>query len=245
VADHDELRESFRTLASGPSMASGDVLEGIRPRMRRARFVRRIGVAAAPLSLIVVVAIALTAAQSRVTVDQTVATDDGGLAAVVGTPTPNPERQDQQTDVDEAPLAATDIGQPATTGRTPEPSPTETPVDEPTATPPPTPTATSNPTASPTPDSPVQTELIETEGGTIDIEYTAALIVDVRPDPAAGYQSEIEKQEPTEAKVIFRGEETIEVEIRLEDGEVLYQAMENEEEEDVDEDETDEGGDDD
>ncbi len=232
MADHDEIRESFRTLASGPSMASSDVLEGIRPRMRRARLVRRIGVAAAPLSLIVVVAIALTAAQSRVTVDQTVATDGGGLAVVAGTPDPNPEGQDQQTGGDGPPLEATDIGQPATTARTPEPSPTETPVDEPTSTPPPT--ATSTPTASPTPDATVQTKLIETEGGTIDIEYTAAVIVDVRPDSAAGYRSEIEKHEPTEVKVIFHGEETIEVEIRLDDGEVLFQAMENEEEDDDD-----------
>jgi len=230
----DELRDSFRSLAASPPGLANDVLERIKPRMRRARFLRRLSIAGAPLSVAVLLVVVFVSVPADPTVDRTVAADSGGSATTAVAPLPDSDGQKEPTPVEVAPPDDIDPDQPANTSNGPASTPIEESPPLPANTPEPqsTPsrTATVTPAPSTPPDDALQIEIIETDGGTIEVTFTESAIVLVESDPTAGYEFEIEKSEPTEVKVIFRNEtDSIEVEIHLEDGRLSSQTSPDEE----------------
>lgn len=104
-----------------------------------------------------------------------------------------------------------------------EPTQIRAPTPEPSQT---APTSTPEPGRSPT-GTPVALETVEIEsaGGMITVNHDGSRLIEVTPEPASGFEDEIEKFEATEAKVIFRrGAEEYEIEIHLEDGILTYES---------------------
>ncbi|MFV2039776.1 MAG: hypothetical protein ACC660_05995 [Acidimicrobiales bacterium] len=229
MPEHDEIREAFLIRGGERQQSVDEIALSLRPRMRRARFIRRAVATGITFSMAVVVGLAI-ASLDTATPPETVQADGSPQAvddpeppepsASVAAPTardttPEPERSVQPTSV---------IGS-DNSGEAPEPTPAQAPTTEPaqlepSAEPPtvdPAPTAQPSPTAQPTPsDTPDPTPtnvavetvdppgyVIEISVGTITVGYTASTIVSVTPAPRAGYTSEVTKMEPTEAKVVF------------------------------------------
>ena len=120
-------------------------------------------------------------------------------------------------DVPATPIPATTVT--PLTIATPTPTTLPTPsVDAVTPSAAPTATPTTTPDAGGEP----MVDVIGSDGGAVTVRYTERVIVAVEPDPAPGYSSEIEKEEPTEVKVLFRDgqNDVIEIEIHLADGEL-------------------------
>lgn len=229
------LRAAARDVDAGDEPAA-EVLEAIRPGMRRARRVRRLQQAAGLAACLVVLAGVVTVwPGSNPSPEQVTVVADGTAeaeptsdidempppsATAAATASPSPEGDAVPPAIEAVPTAtAAPVSGASTPTAEPSPSPSPSPDDEATATP--SPTAGPSPTVPP---DPAGTETIRTAGGTIVATTDGtALIYPLTIEPEPGFTATIEEQKEDEAKVVFEGPSSIQVEIHVEDGVITYE----------------------
>ncbi len=244
MSDRDEVRDAFIARGGHDHDLASEVAESLRPRMRRARLVRRAIATSITFSMAALVGLAIASVDTGTSAPDTVQADGGQLvldpAAETEPPGPTagverPTAVDEPANASEPTLLDTEdeIADP------PEPEPTQQPAADPPPTEVPDTQApeeseTDSPdSADPAPTEPVAVgvdtavELVQTSVGDISVEYTMDAIVAVEATPDPGFASDVEKMERTEVKVIFTAEDpddkvVVEVEIHLEDGELTH-----------------------
>lgn len=216
------LRQASNRLDTRADHDPAAVLSGLTPRLRRARTVRRLQFAGGFSGVLLLVGLAVVAGRGGPDGEDLRTATPPPAPTEVTTPSPDAVPEPSPTaSAGPTPTAIreAEAAPQVTPGPTDVPAPTAAPA--PTATPESTPTSVeSTPTTAPQAGQAVQ----DTPAGRVTVRHDGTSIQHpVNVSPNAGWTFEIEKAEPTEAKVTFEtGDAEVEVEIKLEDGQVRF-----------------------